>query len=197
MPTGFNRILLGVVFFGLCIGAAFGAGAAWGRTTAPKAPAQSASTAGLTGAAGTNGTRTGAGATGTTGGRGGFGTTGGVGSAATDATPGTGSGTGTGAAGGGFARRAGVVAGVTGTVESVSGQTLTITPSGAAGSTGGAAPTPETVTLGSTASVGTVTKGDASTLKAGDTVLVTGQRGTDGSLTATTVMVLPQGFLQP
>ena len=194
MPTGFNRILLGVVFFGLCVGAAFGAGAAWGRTTAPKALAAATATtgagartgatgaSGAVGASGTTGTN---GTTGTTGGRGAFGASGAAGA---DATPGAGNG-----AGAAFARRPGTVAGVTGTVESVSGQTLTITPSG--GATGGASSTPETVTLGSTAQVGTVTKGDTNSIKAGDSVLITGQRGSDGSLSATSVMVLPQGFL--
>ncbi|HET9014518.1 MAG TPA: hypothetical protein VFN57_02905 [Thermomicrobiaceae bacterium] len=190
MPTGFNRILLGVVFFGLCIGAAFGAGAAWGRHTAPRvAAAAGNSTASRTGTGGTFGTGAtgGTGTFGATGSTGATGTTGGRGTFGASGTPGAGAG-----AGLGFARRPGVVTGLTGTVETVSGQTLTITPSGGAS---GASTTPETVTLAGTASVGTVTRGNATTLKAGDTVLVTGQRDSGGGLTASSVMVVPKGFL--
>jgi hypothetical protein len=101
-------------------------------------------------------------------------------------TPGAFSGTpgafsGTPGPGGGFGGRQ-----ITGTVQSVNGTTLSITAQGGA---------QLSVTLSDTTKFGNVNAGDKTALAAGGSVLIVGQRQADGSTTATSVLVLPAGFL--
>jgi hypothetical protein len=111
------------------------------------------------------------------GGRGGFSGTPG----AFSGTPGAFSGTPGPGGGGGFGGRQ-----ITGTVQSVNGTTLSITTQGGA---------QLSVTLADTTKFGNVSVGDKTALAAGGSVLIVGQRQADGSTSATSVLVLPAGFL--
>lgn len=74
---------------------------------------------------------------------------------------------------------------VIGIVRSIEGQTLKLETLGG----------PETtITLSDSTPVGTVTTLDRSTLATGVTALVIGQRGADGNLTPTYILILPEGF---
>ncbi len=75
---------------------------------------------------------------------------------------------------------------VTGTVASVSGQTLTLKT---------AAGTDVTVNLGPSAQIGKASTGDASSLAPGASVFVLGQRQQDGSVNGREVLVVPQDFM--
>jgi hypothetical protein len=74
---------------------------------------------------------------------------------------------------------------IVGTISSVEGKTLKITPPGGS---------EMTVNLGDSTQIGLVSASDSGALSQGATVLVVGQRGQDGTITPTSVIVLPQGF---
>ncbi|WP_051914091.1 DUF5666 domain-containing protein [Thermorudis peleae] len=115
----------------------------------------------------------------------GAGGTGGVAAASgtADAAGGTGSGSGSGRqgfGGGGFGGA------ISGTVSAVNGQQLTLTLANGQ---------QLTVALTADTHIGTVSQASQSALTSGAEVLVTGTRGSDGTLTASAVIVVPSGFL--
>ena len=75
---------------------------------------------------------------------------------------------------------------VTGTVSTVNGQQLTLTLANGQ---------QLTVALTADTHIGTVSQASQSALTSGAEVLVTGTRGSDGTLTASAVIVVPSGFL--
>jgi hypothetical protein len=75
---------------------------------------------------------------------------------------------------------------ITGTIQSINGNTLNVT------TTGGIQ---MSVTLADTTKIGNVSTGDRTALAAGASILVVGSRQSDGTTSATSVLVLPAGFL--
>ena len=159
MKSPFTRALLSVVVLGFCVGAAFAAGMAYQRATGPKATVATATTT-TQGAA----PRTPQ-------------TSGGVSPTAAGVSTGGTPAVGVAARGGGY---------TAGTIQTVSGQALTVTT---------AAGTQMNVTLSETTRIGAATTGDVSALKAGTPVLISGPRDASGTLQAASVVTLPSGFL--
>jgi hypothetical protein len=165
MKPNMTRLVAVVIAFGILVGGSFGAGTVYGRSTSSSPAAQAPTGAGAFRTPGA-------------GGRGSFSGTPG----ALSGTPGAFSFSGTPGPGGGF----GAGRQITGTVQSVNGNTLSITVQGG---------TQISVTLADTTKFGNVSAGDKTALAAGGSVLVVGQRQADGSTSATSVLVLPAGFL--
>jgi hypothetical protein len=167
MKADMTRLIAAVLVLGIAIGVSFGAGTVYGRGTA-KASTQPSSS-------GTAGT-------------GGLGRFSGTPPAGFGGTPGPGGFSGTPPAGfsgtpgpGGFGGRQ-----ITGTIQSINGNTLNVT------TTGGIQ---MSVTLADTTQIGNVSTGDRTALAAGASILVVGSRQSDGTTSATSVLVLPAGFL--
>ena len=168
MKPSFGKVLIGVVVFGLCLGAAFGAGTIYGRhSNTPNA----AAAANTTFNRGTNGNtdRT-ATSTATTA------------AATTSGTPQAG-GSANNPAGffGGFGARP-----LEGTVASVSDTALQVTLSA-----GGTSGNPTSVTIDDQTTYATAMTGDKNVLTSGAHVYVTTTAATDGTLDADSVIVLP------
>lgn len=98
----------------------------------------------------------------------------------------SGNGQGTSGSGGGFGGFGGRPA-VTGTVQKVDGNTVTVTQSDG---------TQATVVLSDTTRITVTSQGSASDLKQGQTITVSGAKGSDGNYAATSVTVVPAGMLQ-
>lgn len=97
---------------------------------------------------------------------------------------------GQGAQGASFSGQAGSTGGaglrpVSGSVKAVNGQAVTITT---------AAGTDVTVNLSASSQIGKASASDATALAPGSSVIVLGQRQQDGSVSASEVLVMPQGF---
>lgn len=159
MRRAFTWLLVGAAILGMSIGASFGAGTVYGRSTAKAAPAPQASAANPQ-------AQSSQAAEGTPGGRGQF--SGGQGGAQSGqgARPGANT--------------------VTGMVRSLDEKTLKVAVAGGSETT---------VNLADTTRFATTTVADRSAVLAGMPVVIAGQRGQDGNLTASFVLVLPPGFL--
>jgi hypothetical protein len=165
MRRSFGKILIGIVVFGLCLGAAFGAGTVYGRhsTTNAASAAESPSSRAEATVAST--------------------TTAGSATAAntSDATPGSGTrGRGGFAFGGGLGNRP-----IQGTVASISAQQL-----GVSIGTNGATTT--TLALNAQTIYAMAQTAAQSALKSGDDVDVTTTTAGDGTLSAKSVIVVPK-----
>jgi hypothetical protein len=172
MRRSFGKILIGIVVFGLCLGAAFGAGTVYGRhSTTKSANAAAAGSSALTGAAGT--TRTGAAASSQTGT-----TSTAVSQGGTTQASGPQGGTGF-AFGGGFGSRP-----IQGIVASISAQQMQVTL--AAGATASS-----TVALDAQTIYATAQTADRSALKTGANIDVTTITASDGTISAQSVIVVP------
>ena len=172
MRFSFGKILIGIVVFGLCLGAAFGAGTVYGRhSTTNSANAAAAGSPSLTGAAGT--TRTGNTTSNQTG------------TATTVARQGGTTGASGPQGGAGFAFRGGFGnRPIQRTVASISAQQMDLTL--AAGAT-----TSTTVSLDAQTIYATAQAADKSALKTGANINVTTITASDGTISAESVIVVP------
>lgn len=186
----FFALLIVVLVWGGSVGASFASGMALGKTHAVVSPASAATTkSAAPTATPTASSSAGAGAPGQTpdqvaaGGQGGTLSQDQLNQLRQQFQNGGGTGGGAQASG---TPRAGAVlrGGLTGTVESVNGNTLTVN----------TAQGPLTATLSGTTTITKTSTGTPADLVAGVDVVVTGQRGADGSVQATTVTIVPAGF---
>ena len=168
MKFSFKKILLGVVIFGLCLGAAFGAGTIYGRhSKTPDAAAAGSTTFNRGAGANSNGSST---STATSTASGASGTP--QASGSTNGAPGF---------FGGFGGRP-----LEATVSAVNDADLQVTLS-----FGGATGNPTSIAIDDQTTYATAKKGDRSAVTSGAHVYVTTSAATDGTLTATSVVVLP------
>jgi hypothetical protein len=161
MKVGFGPLLALALAAGLLAGIAFGGGVLYGRSNAPAAQAQTTSSSG-------------GGAAAAGGGAGGAGGGGGA-AARGSGTPGAGGRGGGGGAGGGAGGGL-----VQGSITAINGNTLTVTTAGG---------TTQRVTLTGQTQVSAVTPASQSDLVPGSVVLVQGQAGSGGDITAGSITI--------
>jgi len=157
LKLNFTGLLILVIVVCAGVGGAFGAGVATGKASAPTtAQTQAGAASGVSGVAGTTGATGTAGPAGAAGGR----------------------------AGGAGALAAGL--GVFGTVQSVTGNTLTVSEQSG---------TTVQVVISDTTTIRKTSEGARDDLKQGVEVLVTGQTGASGSMAASSIQIVPPGFV--